>query len=119
MLPSWACTVELCTGITAVRGISGIEGIDPKMRAIITVIGSDKVGIIARVSTLLAEHQVNILDISQTTMQEYFTMIMLVDLTAMTASFSDLEGRLEETGKAMDLSIQMQREDIFQSMHQI
>lgn len=89
------------------------------MRAIITVIGKDRVGIIARVSTLLAEHQVNILDISQTTMQDYFTMIMLADLAAADVPFAALEQKLNALGAEIGLSIRIQREDIFQSMHQI
>jgi len=89
------------------------------MRAIITVIGKDRVGIIARVSTLLAEHQVNILDISQTTMQDYFTMIMLADLAAASVPFAALEQKLNALGAEIGLSIRIQREDIFQSMHQI
>ena len=89
------------------------------MRAIITVIGKDRVGIIARVSTLLAEHQVNILDISQTTMQDYFTMIMLADLATAPVPFAALEQRLNALGAEIGLSIRIQREDIFQSMHQI
>ena len=89
------------------------------MRAIITVIGKDRVGIIARVSTLLAEHQVNILDISQTTMQDYFTMIMLADLAAASVPFATLEQELNALGAEIGLSIRIQREDIFQSMHQI
>ena len=89
------------------------------MRAIITVIGKDRVGIIARVSTLLADQQVNILDISQTIMQEYFTMIMLSDLDGLGIPFADLETQLEELGRSLGLSIRMQREDIFQAMHHI
>ena len=89
------------------------------MRAIVTVIGRDQVGIIAAVCTLLAEHNVNVLDISQTVMQEYFTMIMMVDLTGCTASFADLAGELERSGKERGLSIRIQREDIFNAMHKI
>ena len=89
------------------------------MRAIITVIGKDRVGIIARVSTLLADQQVNILDISQTIVQEYFTMIMLSDLDGLAIPFADLETQLEELGRSLGLSIRMQREDIFQAMHHI
>ena len=87
------------------------------MKAIVTVIGKDTVGIIAAVCALLAKHGVNVLDISQTVMQEYFTMIMMVDLTGCTASFADLAGELERSGKERGLSIRIQREDIFQAMH--
>lgn len=89
------------------------------MKAIVTVIGKDTVGIIAAVCALLARHGVNVLDISQTVMQEYFTMIMMVDLTDCTTSFADLAGELERSGKERGLSIRIQREDIFNAMHKI
>ena len=89
------------------------------MRAIVTVIGKDTVGIIANVCTLLAEKDVNILDISQTVMQEYFTMIMLVDTAKCSISFSDLAAVLKSDGEERGLSIRIQREDIFNAMHRI
>ena len=89
------------------------------MKAIVTVIGRDQVGITAAVCSLLAQHQINILDISQTVLQEYFTMVMLVDLTASTSSIGALSAVLEEAGKAQGLSIRIQREDIFDAMHRI
>ncbi len=89
------------------------------MRAIVTVIGKDTVGIIANVCSLLADHQVNILDISQTVMQEYFTMIMLVDTAACTLSFSELSDLLKSDGEKRGLTIRIQREDIFNAMHRI
>ena len=89
------------------------------MRAIVTVIGKDTVGIIANVCTLLAQKGVNILDISQTVMQEYFTMIMLVDTAKCTISFSELSNVLKEDGEKRGLSIRIQREDIFNAMHRI
>ncbi|MCI9185796.1 MAG: ACT domain-containing protein [Oscillospiraceae bacterium] len=89
------------------------------MKAIVTVIGRDQVGITAAVCSLLAQHQINILDISQTVLQEYFTMVMLVDLTASTSSIGALSAVLEEAGKAQGLSIRIQREDIFNAMHRI
>lgn len=89
------------------------------MRAIVTVIGHDRVGIIAGVSNVLADRRVNILDISQTVLQEYFTMIMLVDLGAMTPSFAELSEALEREGERLGLKIKIQHEDIFKSMHQI
>ena len=76
-------------------------------------------GITAAVCSLLAQHQINILDISQTVLQEYFTMVMLVDLTASTSSIGALSAVLEEAGKAQGLSIRIQREDIFNAMHRI
>ncbi len=89
------------------------------MRAIVTVIGKDTVGIIARVCTLLSDQGVNVLDISQTVLQDYFTMIMLVDTAGAKVPFTDLAKMLEETGKAQGLSIHAQREDIFNAMHRI
>ncbi|MEW5801897.1 MAG: ACT domain-containing protein [bacterium] len=89
------------------------------MKAIVTVIGKDKVGIIAQVSAVLAENMVNILDISQTILQDYFTMIMLVDLSGMKLSFSELHNKLEEKGKTIGLQIRIQREEVFKAMHQI
>lgn len=89
------------------------------MRAILTVLGSDKIGIIAGVSNLLAKSNINILDISQTTMQEIFTMIMLVDTSAMTVSFTELGKLLDEKGEELGVTISIQREDIFNSMHRI
>jgi len=89
------------------------------MRAIVTVIGKDQVGIIARVCTLLSENGVNVLDISQTVLQEYFTMIMLVDTAGSKVSFGELVKQLEEAGRAQELVIRAQREDIFNAMHRI
>jgi len=89
------------------------------MRAIVTVIGKDKVGIIAAISNILANCNVNILDISQTTMQDVFTMIMLVDISAVCVPFSELSEQLEKKGVEMGLSVKIQHEDIFNSMHQI
>jgi len=89
------------------------------MRAVITVIGKDKVGIIASISSILADCNVNILDISQTTMQDIFTMVMLVDIKAMNTDFSDLSNRLEQKGREIGLSVRIQHEDIFHSMHRI
>ena len=82
------------------------------MRAIVTVIGKDRVGIIADVTALLAQYGVNVLDISQTVLQEYFTMIMLVDASQCTVPFADL-------ARTLDLQIRAQREDIFNAMHRI
>ena len=89
------------------------------MRAVITVIGKDKVGIIAAISKILAICGVNILDISQTLMQEIFTMIMLVDLSGNNVDFAQLSEKLEEKGAELGLSVRIQHEDIFNSMHRI
>ncbi|MFU0799932.1 MAG: ACT domain-containing protein [Xylanivirga thermophila] len=89
------------------------------MKAIVTVIGKDKVGIISNVSTALAECDVNILDITQTIMQEYFTMMMLIDLSNMNLSFDELKEKLDVIGQQMGVSIKTQHEDVFKSMHRI
>jgi ACT domain-containing protein len=89
------------------------------MNAIVTVIGKDRVGIIADVCALLAKNQVNVLDISQTVLQEYFTMIMMVDVSRSELGFSELVKLLEEEGKGLNLSIRAMREDIFNAMHRI
>ncbi len=89
------------------------------MRAIVTVIGKDRVGIIADVTALLAQYGVNVLDISQTVLQEYFTMIMLVDAAQCTVPFADLAHTLDEAGTQRGLQIRAQREDIFNAMHRI
>lgn len=89
------------------------------MRAFVTVIGHDHVGIIAGICGLLAEKSVNILDISQTILQDNFTMIMLVDASGCTVSFEELAALLSELGKKMELNIRIQREEIFNTMHKI
>ena len=89
------------------------------MRAIITVIGKDRKGIIAGVSTELANAGLNILDISQTIMQEYFVMIMLVDMADAIEDFDTIQNRLNKGGNGLGVQIKMQREDIFNVMHEI
>ncbi|MGK0466822.1 ACT domain-containing protein [Clostridium sp.] len=87
------------------------------MKAVLTVIGKDKVGIIAHVSTLLFEKNANILDINQTIMDEFFTMVMLVDLSDINLSLKELNEILKKKGKALKVSIKMQHENVFNSMH--
>ena len=89
------------------------------MNAIVTVVGRDRVGIIAAICNKLASFNVNILDISQTILQGSFTMVMSVDIAAATAPFGDLSAALSELGEEMGLSIRIQREEIFNAMHQI
>ena len=89
------------------------------MKAIVTVVGKDRVGIIAGVCTALASFNVNVLDISQTVMQGYFTMMMATDVSASTIPMAQLAAELEQIGKDMSLSIRIQREDIFEAMHRI
>ncbi len=89
------------------------------MKAIVTVWGKDRVGIIADVCVDLANFRVNVLDISQTVMQGYFTMMMVVDVTEATLPLAELCRTMEERGRDMGLSIRVQREDIFEAMHRI
>ena len=89
------------------------------MKAIITVVGHDKVGIIFKVSEILAKNNINILDISQTIMQNMFTMIMLVDVSGAGVSFDKISEILDELGNELGLSIKIQHENIFNSMHRI
>ena len=88
-------------------------------RTIITVVGKDTVGIIAKVCTYLAENSINILDISQTIVQEYFNMMMIVDMGKMTKSFEDAADDLTKIGKEMGVQVKCQREEIFNMMHRI
>ena len=89
------------------------------MKAIVTVVGQDRVGIIAAVCAKLAEFNVNVLDISQTVMQGCFTMMMVTEISGCTISLGELAKEMEALGAQMDLSIRVQREDIFQAMHRI
>ena len=89
------------------------------MKAIVTVVGKDQVGIIAGVCGTLAQHGVNVLEISQTIMQRTFTMIMLVEWTAGAPEFDTVQARVTEKGDQMGLSIRIQRQDIFTAMHTI
>ena len=89
------------------------------MKAVVTVVGKDQVGIIAHVCVRLAEYNVNILDISQTVMQGYFTMMMVVNVDSCNVPLDQLSVAMEEAGKEKNLSIRVQREDIFEAMHRI
>lgn len=89
------------------------------MKAIVTVVGKDRVGIIASVCTKLAQCNVNVMDISQTVMQGYFTMMMVTDVSECNVSVGDLAKQMESAGQEMRLSIRVQREDIFQAMHRV
>ena len=89
------------------------------MRAIITVIGPDRVGIIAEVCTLLARFNGNVVDLSQTIMDSFFTMTVLVNIGEANVSFDNIRDALIDKGQDMGLSIRIQREDIFTAMHQI
>lgn len=89
------------------------------IKAVLTVIGCDKVGIIARVTGYLAEVNINVLDISQTTMDEIFTMVMLVDVSKATEKFDNIAQNVKKMGAEMGLQMQLQHVDIFNSMHKI
>ncbi|MCR5654355.1 MAG: ACT domain-containing protein [Lachnospiraceae bacterium] len=88
-------------------------------KAIITVIGKDTVGIIAKVCTYLAEKEINILDISQTIVQDYFNMMMIVDVSNFDAGFDTMVDELKAVGEEIGVVIKCQREDIFDMMHRI
>lgn len=88
-------------------------------RTIITVVGKDTVGIIAKVCTYLADTGVNVLDISQTIVSGYFNMMMIVDMTGASKSFAEISGEMDVLGEEIGVSIKCQREEIFEKMHRI
>ena len=90
-----------------------------KKRVIITVLGKDTVGIIAKVCTYLSENGINILDISQTVVSDFFNMMMIVDLSKSDKEFADLATDLESVGQDLGVSVKCQREEIFEMMHRI
>lgn len=89
------------------------------MKAVITVIGRDTVGILAKVSAACAEKGANIIDVTQSVMRDMFTMIMLVDIDGLTSDFSDLSSSLEALGEEIGMKVHVMHEDIFNSMHRI
>jgi len=89
------------------------------MKAVITVIGHDTVGILAKVSTRCAEHNANIIEVTQSVMEDLFAMVMLVDITKITCDFTDLQNTLVELGDQIGMKIHVMHEDIFNSMHHI
>lgn len=89
------------------------------MKGIITVLGKDQVGIIAKICLCLSNNKINILDISQTIVKDYFNMLMIVDITNSTKKFEDLTEDLKNLGNEIGVSIKLQHEDIFNSMHRI
>ena len=89
------------------------------MKAIVTVIGKDRIGIIANISRILSQQKINVLDISQTVLQGYFTMIMLVDTAECPIAFDKLAALLLQHGEEEGYSVRIQREDIFEAMHRI
>ena len=89
------------------------------MKAVVSVIGKDQRGIISRVSTRLYEFAINVQDISQTIMQDYFTMIMLVDLSESNADFATISKSLSKLGEELGVEIRIQNEQVFTSMQRI
>lgn len=89
------------------------------MRAVITVIGKDMVGILARVSAVCAKNEVNVLEVTQSILQDLFAMIMLVDISECKVPFPEFSDQLAGTGREMNLSVHVMHEDIFNSMHRI
>lgn len=89
------------------------------MKTILTVIGKDQTGIIAGISQKLYELDINILDVSQTIMDEYFTMIMLLDLSKIKVSFDEVKTALIQTGEKLKVKVNIQREEIFDAMHRL
>ena len=89
------------------------------MKAVVTVIGRDKVGIIAMASAECAKHGANIIDISQSVLREYFAMIMLVEIDGLKTDFRSFASEMEKAGKESSVDIRVMHEDIFNSMHKI
>jgi ACT domain-containing protein len=90
-----------------------------KLKAIVSVIGMDKPGIVAGVSTVLAKHNVNITDISQSYAQEFFTMIMVVDFETSQSSLKEVNDELKKLGEEIGIFVSIQHEDVFKAMHRI
>ena len=88
-------------------------------KIIITIVGKDRVGIVAKTCSYLADNQMNILDITHTILQDYFNMMMIVDISRAEKSFDDMARELSEVGDAIGVTIRCQREEIFTSMHRI
>ena len=89
------------------------------MKAIISVIGTDRMGVIAKVSGKLFDMQINVEDISQTIMQNYFTMIMMVDMSKSNLQFNEIADQLKQLGEEIGMDIRIQSESIFNAMHKI
>ena len=89
------------------------------MRAVLTVIGKDMVGILAKVSTACAQHRANIIDVNQTVLQDLFAMVMLIDIRELDCQFSEFQDKMGEMGKEMGMDIHCMHENIFNSMHKI
>lgn len=90
-----------------------------EMRAVVAVIGKDTVGILARVTAICAEHRANVMDVTQTVMQDLFAMTMLIEISELSVGFSEFSDELKKAGDEMGLQIHVMHEDIFNSMHKI
>ncbi len=89
------------------------------MRAVISVIGKDTVGILAKVANICADNNINIVDVTQSVLQDMFVMVMMTEIDKMSCNLSELSSILSELGKSMNLDIRVMHEDIFNSMHRI
>ncbi len=89
------------------------------MKAVISVIGKDAVGILAKVSSMCAEYNANVTDVSQSVLQDVFAMVMLVDITKLSIPLAELSDRMSALGKSLGLSVYVMHEDIFNIMHKI
>lgn len=89
------------------------------MRAVVAVIGKDTVGILAKVTAICAEHRANVMDVTQTVMQDLFAMTMLIEISDLSIEFSAFSDELKKAGEEMGLQIHVMHEDIFNSMHKI
>ncbi len=89
------------------------------MNSVVTVVGEDRVGIISTVSNIMADNRINILDISQTIMEGFFTMIMVVDISVATKEIKEIREMLNKSGEELGVSITIQHEQVFQAMHRI
>ncbi|MGN0557408.1 MAG: ACT domain-containing protein [Acutalibacteraceae bacterium] len=89
------------------------------MRAVITVIGKDAVGILARVANVCAENGVNVIEVTQSVLQDTFAMIMMSDISQCSVPFAEFSGKLEELGRSLGLTVHVTHEDLFNSMHRI
>ena len=89
------------------------------MKAVITVVGKDMVGILAKIAGECAKYNANVIEVTQSVLKDLFAMVMLVDITALSVGMSEFSGEMEELGKKSALSIHVMHEDIFNSMHRI
>lgn len=115
----YSISVSLCRSFVIVQTLPQVKTEVHQMKAVISVIGKDKVGILASVSTQCAKYGVNIIEVTQSVMQNMFCMIMLGDIDGITVSFAEFSEKLDEMGKEMNVSVHCMHEDIFNSMHRI